>query len=168
MSYNQEVENFITVAKTVRDQKASYARVTAAALKSVENVKRLTIEIEREETKKRYLEKVKATEAEKDEKLREQESVKLYFLNMNNRNFMLNVVKQEGMALEHASDDLKGDKDLVREAVQQNWSALQHASADLKGDKDIVMEAVKQNGNALEHASADLQGDEELKRLACT
>ena len=52
--------------------------------------------------------------------------------------------------------------------VKQDGFALEYASADLKGDKDIVMEAVKQNGDALQYASADLQGDEELKRLACT
>ena len=39
-----------------------------------------------------------------------------------------------------------------------NGHALQHASAEVKGDREIVMEAVKKDGDALKHASAALQG----------
>jgi hypothetical protein len=37
---------------------------------------------------------------------------------------------------------------------KQHGRALQYASAELKGDREIVMEAVKQAGSALEYASA--------------
>ena len=35
------------------------------------------------------------------------------------------------------------------EAVQKDGRALLHASEELKGDREVVMEAVKQNGHAL-------------------
>ena len=50
--------------------------------------------------------------------------------------------------------------------VKLNPFALEYASAELKGDREIVMEAVKQNGRALEYASAELKGDEELQALS--
>ena len=78
----------------------------------------------------------------------------------------MEAVKQDWRALEYASADLQGDKDIVVEAVKQYGLALEYASADLKGNKDIVMEAVKQYGKALECASADLQNDKTLQKLA--
>ena len=49
---------------------------------------------------------------------------------------MLKRVKQDGRALEYASDDLKGDKEIVMEAIKQDQDgyALRFASVDLKGD----------------------------------
>ena len=42
------------------------------------------------------------------------------------------------------------------EAVKQNFEALQHASEELKGDGEVVMKAVKQRSEALENASEQL------------
>ena len=44
------------------------------------------------------------------------------------------------------------------EAVKQDGRALEYASAELKGDREIVMEAVKQNGHALQDAGGELSG----------
>ena len=65
-------------------------------------------------------------------------------------------------ALEHASDALKDDREIVLEAVKQNWLALEYASAALKDDREIVLEAVKQDGSALRFASAVLKNDREI------
>ena len=52
-------------------------------------------------------------------------------------------VKNSGPALRYASDDLKGNKDVLLEAVK-NWGyALRYASEELKGDKELVLEAFK-------------------------
>ena len=59
---------------------------------------------------------------------------------------------QDGEALEHASEDLKGDRELVMQAIAQNGHALVFASDRLKGDREIVMQALAQNGWALRHA----------------
>ena len=48
------------------------------------------------------------------------------------------------------------------EAAKQDGNALQFASAELKGDREIVMEAVEQWGFALQYASHELQGDREI------
>ena len=48
------------------------------------------------------------------------------------------------------------------EAVKQNGRALGSASEELRGDREVVMEAVKQNGTALAYASKELKGDRPL------
>ena len=42
-------------------------------------------------------------------------------------------------------------------AVQQDWQALGFASDELRGDRDVVMAAVQQDWRALEFASAKLR-----------
>ena len=42
----------------------------------------------------------------------------------------------------HASAALKDDREIVLEAVKQNGRALEYASATLKDDREIVLEAV--------------------------
>ena len=73
------------------------------------------------------------------------------------RTFVLAEVSKDGLALEHASPALKGDKEVVLAAVSQNGHALEHASHALKGTKEVVRAAVSKDGSALEHASQALQ-----------
>lgn len=51
--------------------------------------------------------------------------------------------KQNGEALQFASERLNNDKDVVLEAIKQNGDAFRFASARFKDDKDVVLEAVK-------------------------
>ena len=53
--------------------------------------------------------------------------------------------------------ELKNDKKIVLEAVKQNGDALQYASEELKNDKEVVLEAVKRNRLALQYASKELK-----------
>ena len=75
---------------------------------------------------------------------------------------MLAAVKQDGLALEFAWDELKGDKEVVLAAVAQAGDALEHASDELKDDKEVVLAAVKQDGLALWDASAQLKSDKDV------
>ena len=68
-------------------------------------------------------------------------------------------VVKDGWALEFASEELQGDREVVLAAVRQNGLALQHASAELKMDRELVLAAVKRYGCALEYASEALRGD---------
>ena len=43
----------------------------------------------------------------------------------------------------------------VLEAVKEDGRALQDASQNLRGDKEFVLEAVRQNGYALEFANEE-------------
>lgn len=78
------------------------------------------------------------------------------------KEFILEVVKQDGFVLEYASEELKNDKEIVLEAVKQNGNALGYACDRLKNDKEVMIEAVKQNGCALEYASDRLKNDKDF------
>jgi len=68
-------------------------------------------------------------------------------------------VKQNGLALEYASNRLKDNHGIVMEAVKQDGNFLEYASDGLKDDHDIVMEAVKQKAYALKYASDRLRNE---------
>ena len=52
---------------------------------------------------------------------------------------------------------LKNDKEVVTLAVKNNGLALNHASDELKNDKEIVRDAVKNKGLAVKKASDELK-----------
>ena len=64
------------------------------------------------------------------------------------REIVLEAVKQEGLVLKYAKAALKEDEER---------GALKYASAALKDDREIVLEAVKHNGKALYYASTELR-----------
>ena len=83
------------------------------------------------------------------------------------RDKLLEAVKEDGGALEHAVDSLKADREVVLETVK-NWGwALQYADESLKADREVVLEAVKSDGlEALDYADESLREDPELKKIA--
>ena len=84
----------------------------------------------------------------------------------NDKEVVMEAVRDEWRALEYASEELRGDKELVMEAVRNDGRALEYASEELRGDKELVMEAVRDRGEALGYASKELQKDPELRKLA--
>ena len=50
-------------------------------------------------------------------------------------------------------------RDAVLEAVRQNDRALDHAPAELRGDRYVIQEAVSHNRKALKHASEELNAE---------
>ena len=77
-------------------------------------------------------------------------------------------VTQRGDALQFASNDLKGEKEVVMAAITQNGCALEYACRQSQNDKEVVVAAVTQQGFALQFASNDLQRDEEVVMAAIT
>jgi len=71
-------------------------------------------------------------------------------------------LKQDGRALQFASEELKGDREVVVAAVKQNGCALEYASEELKGDKEVVVAAVEQDGYALQFATNEIFGDDDV------
>eukprot|EP00434_Breviolum_minutum_P018784 symbB.v1.2.016571.t1/scaffold1263.1/size128093/11 len=71
-------------------------------------------------------------------------------------------VRQNGLALEFLSQDLRGDGRLVREAIAQNAMALQFASEGLQSQRDLVLAAVVKHGHSLQFASDRLKEDPTL------
>jgi len=78
------------------------------------------------------------------------------------REIVLAAVKQIGSALRWASEELKGDREIVLAAVKQNGSVLEYANQELRGNREVVLAAVEQNGLALRHANQELRGDREI------
>jgi hypothetical protein len=74
----------------------------------------------------------------------------------------IEAVSQNGLALQHAPPEVRGDKEVVLAAVRQSGGALQYASKDLRGDLDVVREAVKFSATNLRFAAAAIRADTEL------
>ena len=72
-------------------------------------------------------------------------------------------VKAKGVALAHASKELQNDKEIVLEAVKQDADAFKFASKELKWDKEVFL-TIKMRGraSALEFASSEIQDEKEL------
>ena len=64
----------------------------------------------------------------------------------------------------HASEKLRGNRDLVLEAVRNNGLSLAHVSVKLRGNYDIVLESVKNNGLSLTNDSEKLRGNYALRQ----
>ena len=69
---------------------------------------------------------------------------------------MLRTVRLDGLLLAFAPK-WKDTKHVVLEAVRQNGFALQFASEDLKADRLVVHLAHEQNRDSLKFASAELR-----------
>jgi hypothetical protein len=67
-----------------------------------------------------------------------------------------------GGLLHYASNRLKNNYDIVKEAVKNSWFNLRYASEELKNNKEIVTIAVAQDGCALEYASEELKNNKEF------
>ncbi len=80
----------------------------------------------------------------------------------NNKEFALEAICRDLREWQYVSSKLKNDKEFVLSAVSQNWRALRHTSAELQNDKEVISSAVKQDGQALQYASADFQNDKEI------
>jgi hypothetical protein len=75
------------------------------------------------------------------------------------RPFMLDAVKQNGLALRYACDALREDRELVLTAVQQNGQALQYVHPNLLDDQEILLTACLTYPETLGHASLALCAD---------
>eukprot|EP01052_Picozoa_sp_SAG31_P044083 SAG31_NODE_7561_length_1653_cov_1.485843_1_plen_126_part_01 len=59
-----------------------------------------------------------------------------------------------------------GSKKQVLAAVAQDGLALVHAAEELRADREIVLAAVAQKGEALQYAAEELRADREVQRVA--
>jgi hypothetical protein len=72
------------------------------------------------------------------------------------------MMRINGELLQHVSDELKDDYEIVNIAVGNNANALRFASNELRDNREIVMKAVKNNPKALKFASIKLRSDREV------
>ena len=78
----------------------------------------------------------------------------------------MKAVSKDEYALKFATEELRGDREVVMKAVSQDGYALRHATEELRGDREVVMKAVSQDGYALEYATEELRGDQEIMEAA--
>ena len=71
------------------------------------------------------------------------------------KDVVLEAVKNSGWALKYASKRLQDDKDVVFKAIKYNGRALKYASKRLQDDKGFILEAVENDGRALEFAVSE-------------
>jgi hypothetical protein len=67
--------------------------------------------------------------------------------------------RQDGTALEYASDTLKANKEVVLAACRQCGLTLQYAPDELKADKNVVMTAASSDPRSLRFAMGGLNQD---------
>ena len=81
----------------------------------------------------------------------------------NDKEIMLEAVKQDGMVLSIVKDNFQKDKETVLAAVRQNGLALKFASDKLKNDKELVGKIIKQNPEefVLQYAGGEVRNDKE-------
>lgn len=75
-------------------------------------------------------------------------------------------VLRNGLALEFASEVLRGDHDVVMNAVQTDGEALEFASNELRANREVVMAAVQNFAWALAFASNELNDNLEIVMTA--
>ena len=61
--------------------------------------------------------------------------------------------QQDGKALQWASEEMKGDRELCTAAVAHDGQALEWASEEMKGDRELCMAAVAQDWHAHKYPS---------------
>jgi len=81
----------------------------------------------------------------------------------NDKEFMLALLEFNGTYLEHASDELKADKEIVMAALKSGYSLpYEHVSDALKTDRDFLLEIVSLDAYCLEFFSEELKQDEQI------
>ena len=67
------------------------------------------------------------------------------------RDFVLQIVKQNSLALEFASEQLRNDRDIVLAAVSEFGGALDFAGVNLQDDEEIVLTAINNGKLKYDH-----------------
>ena len=84
----------------------------------------------------------------------------------NDRNIVLEAVKQNGFSLQFASQQLRNDVEIVKEATKSEPESLEFASSLLRDDFDLVLNVVRKSKQALVYASPRLRDDEKIVTAA--
>merc|ERR1719277_872859 len=85
---------------------------------------------------------------------------------LQDRNFMLQAVGVQWMALRSAEPKIKKDREVVTKAVRSGGFALFLADAGLHHDRELALEAVRQDWRAFGRLSERLRSDPELAEEA--
>ena len=93
---------------------------------------------------------------------------------LNNENFAKAIIQNCGSKysfdsfLQHFSEDVCNNKEIVLSAVEKNGSELKNASESLKKDREVVVAALKNSGTAVQYTNKLFFSDIEIARIAVT
>ena len=90
----------------------------------------------------------------------------LSYVSSEDRDFVLDLVKRNGFALQFLPDLFRVDRDVVLAAVGQNGYALQYVFSPVRSDVQVVLAAVGQNGYALKYAYLERRADAQVALAA--
>lgn len=76
--------------------------------------------------------------------------------------FVLNEIKKNGLYLSQVSYRLSNDIEVVSEAIENEPLAIEFASKELRNNKDIALRCVQKNGLTLMFLSKELQDNEHI------
>ena len=82
------------------------------------------------------------------------------------RDAVLEAVREDGFALARAPEKFRNDEEIVRAATQHAPRALKYASAELRANRELVLDCVKREGLALHGAAPELGTDAEVVEAA--
>jgi len=92
--------------------------------------------------------------------------MKSYYIDWSNKEEVLNAVKQDGMDLELAKEELQADKEVVIEAVSSNSDSFGYASYELQSDRDVIIAALNKDARTLLLLDDRFMEDKELVLIA--
>ena len=75
-------------------------------------------------------------------------------------------IKDKTSILEYVSEEITNNKEIMMKIIANNGMAIQYASKELRNDYDIVMLAVKSTGYAIEFAGDELKSDINIQKEA--
>jgi len=78
----------------------------------------------------------------------------------------LAAVNNTGNALLFASEELRGDREVVLAALNNRGDYLRIVSVEMRADKEVVLAAVTNDGDAFQYASKELQMDKDVIRIS--
>jgi len=81
-------------------------------------------------------------------------------------NIVLECVKQDGMFLDFASDELRNNKEICLAAIKNNKAAFTFFSNELRDDKEFILECAKHNGYILEIMDDNYKDDYDIVMAA--
>ena len=94
-------------------------------------------------------------------------SIEEVIKNADNKEYALQVLKEQGKMLEFVSSELQDDEEVVKTALTQDGEALEFASDRLKGEKDIVLLAIKTAPWTAFYASESLKSRQRTNNEKC-
>ena len=86
-------------------------------------------------------------------------------MDIENKEFFLEIGSSDGFELQFFSEDLKCDEEIVLAAISStDGKALEYACEKLKENKNFIIKVASSFGGILEFASNEKQADKEVVR----